>query len=52
MAKESTTSQIALRYLVEKVTEILDNLGKNNLWKRVLKNVLATTILGKLCLIS
>lgn len=27
--------------------EILKDLGKNNLWKRMLKNVIATTILGR-----
>lgn len=31
----------------KRTNEIVDNLGKNRLWQRQLKNVAATTILGK-----
>ena len=34
-------------YGVERVVEIWESLGKNNLWRRMLKNVLATTLAGK-----
>lgn len=34
------------RYAVKRGTEVVENLGKNNLWKRMLKNIMATTILG------
>jgi len=33
--------------VVEHVVEIWDNLWKKNLWKRILKNVVATTTLGR-----
>lgn len=35
------------RYGVRRAVEILENLGKNNLWKRILKNTMATTAVGK-----
>lgn len=34
------------QYAVKRGTEIVENLGKNNLWKRMLKNMMATTMLG------
>lgn len=40
-------SQRGRRYVAERVLEIWDNLQKNNLWKRILKNVIATTLLGR-----
>lgn len=48
MAEKETglTLQKGRQYAVKRVAEILDNLGKNNLWKRILKNVTATTLLG------
>ncbi len=42
-----SASQRGRRYVAEKVLEIWDNLQKNNLWKRILKNVIATTLLGR-----
>ena len=35
----------------EQVVEIWENLGKNSLWKRILKNVAATILLVSICLI-
>ena len=35
------------RYGEGRAAEILENLGKNNLWKRILKNTIATTVVGK-----
>ena len=40
--------RVLRRYGAGRVAEILENLGKNNLWKRILKNTMATTIVGKL----
>lgn len=34
------------QYAVKRGAEIVENLGKNNLWKRMLKNMVATTMLG------
>ena len=39
------------RYGEKRAAEILENLGKNNLWKRILKNVTATTLLVSISLI-
>ena len=39
------------RYGEKRAAEIWVNLGKNNLWKRILKNVAATTLLVSICLI-
>jgi hypothetical protein len=47
LAKEEAVLQRGRQYVAEQVTEIWDNLGKNNLWKRILKNVIATTLLGR-----
>ena len=52
MTKESPISQSAWQYFEKKVMEIWDNLVKNNLWKRILKNALATTILGDICFLQ
>lgn len=40
-------AQRGRRYAAERVVEIWDNVQKNNLWKRILKNVIATTLLGR-----
>ncbi|KAI4094447.1 MAG: hypothetical protein LQ344_002196 [Seirophora lacunosa] len=39
------------KYGIKRTSEIAENLGKNRLWQRQLKNVLATTILVSICLI-
>ena len=39
------------RYGEKRATEIWKNVRKNNLWKRILKNVTATTLLVSICLI-
>ena len=39
------------RYGKKRAAEILEHLGKNNLWKRILKNVFATTLLVSISLI-
>lgn len=39
--------QLVQRYGTKRTGEIVENLGKNRLWQRQLKNVLATTILGQ-----
>ena len=39
------------RYGQKRALEIWENLGKNNLWKRIIKNVTATTLLVSICLI-
>lgn len=48
MAKEESALRHGRRYVAEYIVEIWDNLGKNNLWKRILKNVVATTIVGEI----
>ena len=48
MAKAVSFLRKGCDYAGERATEIWDNLGKNNLWKRILKNVVATTLLGTL----
>ena len=47
MANEESALRHGRRYVVEQIVEMWDNLGKNNLWKRILKNVVATTLLGE-----
>ena len=47
MAREESALQHGRRYVLEQIVEVWDNLGKNNLWKRILKNVIATTLLGE-----
>lgn len=47
MTKEESALRHGRRYVVEQTVEIWDNLGKNNLWKRILKNVIATTLVGE-----
>ncbi|KAK4692880.1 hypothetical protein P7C71_g4409, partial [Lecanoromycetidae sp. Uapishka_2] len=44
-AKESAL-QKGRRYAANRAIEIWDNLSKNNLWKRILKNVIATTLVA------
>ncbi|KAL9009585.1 MAG: hypothetical protein Q9173_005398 [Seirophora scorigena] len=39
------------KYATKRTGEIAENLGKNRLWQRQLKNVLATTIVVSICLI-
>ncbi|KAL8960319.1 MAG: hypothetical protein Q9193_002963 [Seirophora villosa] len=39
------------KFGIKRTSEIAENLGKNRLWQRQLKNVLATTILVSICLI-
>ncbi|KAL9126974.1 MAG: hypothetical protein Q9217_004056 [Psora testacea] len=46
MTKAPSTLQNGCLYLEKRVVEIWDNLRKNNLWRRILKNIFATTILG------
>ena len=48
MVKEESALQRGRRHVGEQIVAIWDNLGKNNLWKRILKNVVATTLLGEL----
>ena len=43
---EESALRRARRYGADRVVEIWDSLFKNNLWKRMLKNVIATTTLG------
>ncbi len=50
MAGEQTAFQRAGRYGVKRVQEVFENLRKDNLWKRILKNVIATTATGTLLL--
>lgn len=45
--EETSTLQRGCRNTVKRVAEIWGDLQNNNLWKRILKNVLATTVLGK-----
>lgn len=40
-------TQRVQKYGTKRTGEIVENLGKNRLWQRQLKNVLATTILGQ-----
>lgn len=35
------------RHGADYVADVLDNMGKRNLWKRMLKNTMATTAAGK-----
>ena len=48
MPEEESALRRGRRYVVEQIVEIWVNLGKNNLWKRILKNVVATTIVGEM----
>ena len=36
------------QYLAKRANEIAGELGENNLWQRMLKNVITTTLLGTL----
>ena len=51
MAEIRSVLQRGSRYGEKRAAEILENLGKNNLWKRILKNVTATTLLVSISLI-
>ncbi|KAL9019386.1 MAG: hypothetical protein Q9185_003372 [Variospora sp. 1 TL-2023] len=44
-------TQRVQKYGTKRTGEIVENLGKNRLWQRQLKNILATTILVSICLI-
>ena len=44
--KSSSISQRVRRYGADRTIEIWENLFKNNLWKRILKNTVCTTVLG------
>ena len=46
MAGEQTAFQRAGHYGVNCVQKIFENLKKDNLWKRILKNVIATSTTG------
>lgn len=48
MLEEKSALRRGRQYVVEQTVKIWDNLGKNNLWKRILKNVVATTIVGEM----
>ena len=47
-SESESALQKGRHYVVEQGIEIWDNLGRNNLWKRILKNFIATTLLGTL----
>ncbi|KAF6224387.1 hypothetical protein HO133_010964 [Letharia lupina] len=51
MTEKGSALQRGRRYGDKRAAEIWENLGKNNLWKRILKNVTATTLLVSICLI-
>lgn len=51
MIEKESMLQRSGRYGERRAAEIWENLGKNNLWKRILKNVTATTLLVSICLI-
>lgn len=51
MTEKGSVLQTGRRYGEKRAAEIWENLGKNNLWKRILKNVTATTLLVSICLI-
>ena len=51
MAEIRSVLQRGGRYGEKRAAEILENLGKNNLWKRILKNVTATILLVSISLI-
>ena len=46
MAGEQSSPQGAHFFGVERVQEIFEKLKSDNLWKRILKNVIATTAAG------
>ncbi len=51
MTEKESVLQRGRRYAEKRAAEIWENLGKNNLWKRILKNVTATTLLVGISLI-
>jgi len=46
MAAEKSALQRAHHYGAKRSQKIFENLNKDNLWKRILKNVIATTAAG------
>ena len=36
-----------IKYVGNRVNKIWENLGENSLWKRMLKNIIATTAAGR-----
>lgn len=44
--KKSRVTSVVLRYGAKRTEEIYDNLRKDNLWKRMVKNIIATTVAG------
>ena len=51
MTEKEPMLERAGRYVGQRAADIWESLGKNNLWKRILKNVTATTLLVSICLI-
>lgn len=51
MIEKESVLERGRRYGEKRAAEIWENLGKNNLWKRILKNVTATTLLVSISLI-
>ena len=51
MTETESVFQRGRRFGEKRAAAIWENLGKNNLWKRILKNVTATTLLVSICLI-
>ncbi|CAD6571428.1 MAG: hypothetical protein ASARMPRED_004506 [Alectoria sarmentosa] len=51
MTEPESVFQRGRRFGEKRAAAIWENLGKNNLWKRILKNVTATTLLVSICLI-
>lgn len=51
MTEKQSVLQRGGRYAEKRASEIWENLGKNNLWKRMLKNVITTTFVVSMCLI-
>ena len=51
MAEKGSVLQRGGRFGAKRAAGIWENLGKNNLWKRILKNVTATTLLVSISLI-
>ena len=51
MIEEGSLLQRSGRYAEKRSAEIWESLGKNNLWRRMLKNVTTTTLVVSICLI-
>lgn len=52
MARAIPVVRRAREYAADRALAIWDNLGENNLWKRMLKNVIATTTMGILIFLA